>query len=81
MQVTVQYHALLREKTGRTDESLALPAGAKVQDLLSNFALRYPGLAPLLPSLTVAVNDEFATPPQVLKTGDRIDLLPPFGGG
>lgn len=81
MIVTLRYHALLREKTGKTEEALDLPPGAAVGDALKRFAAKYAALAPLLPSLQVAVNDEFAARDGKLRDGDVVDLLPPFGGG
>ena len=81
MDVIVRYHALLRERTGRAEEPCALPAGATVAAVLARFAGRYPTLAGLGPSLRAAVNDEFAAPDALLRDGDIVDLLPPFGGG
>ena len=81
MQITLRYHALLREKTGRSDERLELPAGASAAEALARFFAKYPALAALEKSLQVAVNDEFAARGQALHEGDCLDLLPPFGGG
>jgi molybdopterin converting factor small subunit len=79
MQVTVHYHALLRERTGLAAERMELAEGATTRQLLALFSARYPALQALLPSLSVAINDEFAGVEQVLGPGDRVDLLPPFG--
>ncbi len=81
MNVLARYHALLRERTGKTEENIELAASAKVKEVLAFFEEQYPELAGIRPSLTVAVNDEFATADQVLAEGDKVDLLPPFGGG
>ena len=79
--VTVHYHALLREGTRKPEEAFELPEGAKVEDLVRSFCQRYPSLSGWRAHLHVAVNDEFAEFRQNLQAGDRVDLLPPFGGG
>lgn len=81
MKVTVRYHAILREETGRAEEPFELPSGSGVKDVLAHFFAAYPELGGLEKSLKVAVNDEFAQPGDALKDGDTVDLLPPFGGG
>lgn len=82
MIVFVHYHALLRDKTGRTNESFDLPGSQPtLRDLLNAFFARYPGLRKLETSIRAAVHDEFVEPGDALNEGDRVDLLPPFGGG
>ena len=81
MIVTLHYHALLREKTGRMEEHLSLLAGATAGEALEAFFDKYPALVGLNSSLHLAVNDEFVARGDMLREGDRLDLLPPFGGG
>ncbi|MCW8133537.1 MAG: MoaD/ThiS family protein [Planctomycetota bacterium] len=81
MKVTLRYHALLREKTGRAAEALEFPAGATVAFALERFASAYPALDGLRATLQAALNDEFARPADALRDGDTLDLFPPFGGG
>lgn len=81
MKIVCIHHALLREKTGRDSDVLELPVTAKVQDVLAQLKTLYPQLDRTWPTLKFAVNDEFAQPQTALRDGDRIDLLPPFGGG
>ncbi|HZI06274.1 MAG TPA: MoaD/ThiS family protein, partial [Archangium sp.] len=54
--ITVLYFAAARERVGLPRESLELPPGARVTDVLRLLATRHPALAPLLPHLRVAVN-------------------------
>jgi molybdopterin converting factor small subunit len=81
MKIVCTLHAYLGEKLGRTSEHLELPAAATLKDATRALEQRLPGLTPLVPQLKFAVNDEFAGPETKLSDGDRIDLLPPFGGG
>ena len=81
MRITFRYHALVRERVGREEESYDLPAQARVQDVLRCFCEKYPAVALLVGHCHLAVNDEFAEASQVLAEDDRVDLLPPYGGG
>ena len=60
---------------------LNLPDGATAGDLLADYAGKFPRLQESLPSLAVAVNQQYAEPQTVLKAGDEIALLPPVSGG
>ena len=80
--VTVHYHALLREKLARESEVYDLAvAEPRVAEVLAEFVRRHAELAAIAPALGVAVNDELAGRDTRIGDGDRIDLLPPFGGG
>jgi len=82
MRVTVRYHALLREKTGRDSEPFEIEsARPAVSDLLAAFVKKYSSFELLAPALHVAINDEITGRKQPLRENDRIDLMPPFGGG
>ena len=82
MRVTVCYHALLREKTGRASEKFELESATPdVSDLLAAFVKKHSAFERLAPALHVAVNDEIIGRKQRLNENDRVDLMPPFGGG
>lgn len=80
--VTVRYHALLREMTGRDFELLEFPervlSGCEV---LARLTKQYGGFEKLAVSLQVAVNEEIVPLNSSIHDGDTVDLLPPFGGG
>ena len=50
MTLHILYFAAARERVGVSRESLELPAGARVADVLRLLAERHPALAPLLPT-------------------------------
>ena len=81
MQIDCHYHALLQEKSGLAFERLELPSGALLKDAIAQLRTNNPMLEPYWERLKYAINDEFATVDAGLKDGDRLDLLPPFGGG
>ena len=79
------YFAWVRQKIGKSEETLALPAGvATVRDLAKHLQARGPGYAEAfadLARLRAAANQvhvDFDTP---LGDGDEIAFFPPVTGG
>ena len=81
MKVSLRYFAAARERAGLASESLELGAPATVATLLDALAARHPSLAPLLPRLRVAVNQEFAQLDTPVPDGAEVALIPPVAGG
>jgi molybdopterin converting factor subunit 1 len=81
MQVHVLFFGMLKEAVGKSSDSVELPEGASLGDLLELYASRSPELKGVLPSLAAAVNQEYAGAETMLKPGDEIALLPPVSGG
>jgi molybdopterin converting factor subunit 1 len=81
MRVVVRYFAVVRERLGREQESLELPAGATVATALDALAERHAAIGALRPYLQVAVNQTMAGAPQPLSDGDEMALIPPVAGG
>jgi len=79
-QVIVHYHALLREKLGRSTEAFELKEGSVAGDVLTEIQRRH-GSLDHVSILQVAVNEQIAGKTAAIKDGDRIDVMPPFGGG
>ena len=79
------YFASLRERMGRNEEDLAIPAGvATVRDLIAHLHARdAKGEAAFAnPTLVrAAVNQEFAGPASAVRDGDEIAFFPPVTGG
>ena len=77
--ITVQYYALLREQTGRREETLVTSARTAAE-LYLELAQRYPfTLTPEL--LRVAVNGEFREWSAPLADRDAVVFIPPVAGG
>ncbi|HXE74608.1 MAG TPA: molybdopterin converting factor subunit 1 [Candidatus Xenobia bacterium] len=81
MNVKVLFFGQLRELVGASEESVELPAGASVADLISHYQERVPRLRQFRPSLAVAVNQEYADAAAALRSGDEVAFLPPVSGG
>jgi len=81
----VLYFAWLRQKLGRTEETIDLPSQVTtVSDLLDWLEARSPAHAEALANrkvLRVAVNQEFARPDQRIAANDEIAVFPPMTGG
>ncbi|RYZ38622.1 MAG: molybdopterin converting factor subunit 1 [Myxococcaceae bacterium] len=81
MSVTVLYFAAARERAGLARESLEVPDGARVSDVLALLAARHPALTPLLPHLRVAVQQQFVEADAPVPQGAELALIPPVAGG
>jgi MoaE-MoaD fusion protein len=81
MQVHLLFFGMLKDLPGATDGALDLPESATVSDLLEQCQRKIPQLRNLLPSLAVALNQQYADPQAKLHAGDEVALLPPVSGG
>jgi molybdopterin converting factor subunit 1 len=81
MRVRVELFAGLREVIGQREFEVDLPEGASVGDLREGLARDFPKLAPFLPSLVCAVNQEYRSQGYLLQDGDEVALIPPISGG
>lgn len=82
IQVTVRYFAAARAAAGADSQTVVLHSGTTVAELVDRLAVQGSRLATVLSRCLylcdgVAVRDE-TTP---LRTGNTVDVLPPFAGG
>ena len=78
----VRYFAAARAAAGAESETLVVRPGTTVAELVERLAVRGTQLATVLSRCSylcdgIAVRDETAP----LRSGDTIDVLPPFAGG
>jgi len=81
MEIRVLFFGLLKDVAGKAGESLSLREGATLGDVLSYYEEQIPRLKPVLSSVAMSVNQEYASPDAILKAGDEVALLPPVSGG
>jgi molybdopterin synthase catalytic subunit len=83
MYVRVIAFGVLKDWLGSSGNTLELPGGATVADLLNRLRATSPadGLAAALRGIAVSVNAEYAGATKVLHDGDEVGLLPPVSGG
>jgi molybdopterin converting factor subunit 1 len=79
--VSVRLFALARQKAGRSELTLELPATATVADLRRELARSSPDLAPLVPNLMIAVDSEYADDDRPIGAGAEVAVIPPVSGG
>ena len=87
--IRMLYLAVLRDRLGRSEDTVELPAGiADVRGLLSWMRDREPALATFETGdggggrvVRVAVNQVFAGPDSAINDGDEVALVPPVTGG
>jgi len=81
MRVRVLFFGMLKDLAGKSSDLLDLPEPASVADVLAHYRAHVPLLKDSLPSLAVAVNQQYAGPETKLKLDDEVALLPPVSGG
>lgn len=81
MRIRVLYFQNLKKVTGSAEEPVDVSEGTTVGDLAAILADRHPALAPHLPSVLFAVNEEHALRDHRLVEGDTLAVMPPFSGG
>ena len=79
--VTVLFFATLRDRAGTKSVQIEVPEGATVRELKENIARQYPGTAPLLKAVLIAVNHEYASEDTVLPANAEVGMFPPVSGG
>jgi molybdopterin synthase sulfur carrier subunit len=82
IQVTVRYFAAARAAAGAESETLTVRPGTTVAELVESLAVRGARLATVLGRCSylcdgIAVRDATTA----LRSGETIDVLPPFAGG
>jgi molybdopterin converting factor subunit 1 len=80
MTVTVLLFASYADALGVSALQLALPADARVRDVVARLG-ELPGAERLPPSPLVAVNQRYAAADQPIEPGDEIAIIPPVAGG
>ncbi|MGA2001886.1 MAG: molybdenum cofactor biosynthesis protein MoaE [Terriglobales bacterium] len=81
MKIRVLFFGVLKDMVGRPSDSLDLPEGARVSDVLAHYAGEVPRLEGMLGALALSVNQEYSGAERVLAAGDEVGLLPPVSGG
>jgi molybdopterin synthase catalytic subunit len=81
MKIGVLFFGVLKDVVGRSSETVDLPQGARVLDVIFHYAREAPRLEAMAPSLAISVNREYAGADQALREGDEVGLLPPVSGG
>jgi len=73
--------ATLKDQAGTQRASLEIDSDTSVGDLKGLLVERYPGLEPLMSSVLVAVNREYAFDEDTIPDDAEVALFPPVSGG
>ena len=79
MVIRIQYFSLLRDLKG--PESVEVPEGSTVADLLKTVFEKVPALKAWDNRLLIAAGTEWAPRDYILRPDDLISLMPPVQGG
>jgi MoaE-MoaD fusion protein len=77
----VLFFATLREKAGVHKMTIEFPVGSHISDIKNIVLEKFPGLIPMMDSLIVALNHEFAFDEDVVPNEAEIAMFPPVSGG
>lgn len=81
MRVHILFFGIMKDAAGKSRDTLDLPEGVSVRDVLKHYRDRIPVIEGLMPSLAFAVNQQYANADAKLKADDEVALLPPVSGG
>ena len=81
MRVKFLLLASARELAGCREVELDVPEECTAHGALDTLLARFPAVAPLRPSLQVAVNQKYTPLDTPLAPGDELALIPPISGG
>jgi molybdopterin synthase catalytic subunit/molybdopterin converting factor small subunit len=81
MKLHILFFGMLKVFAGKASDTLDLAEGSRVADVLKHYESRVPRLTDTVPSLAIAVNQQYAGLETILKSGDEVALLPPVSGG
>ncbi len=81
MKIGVLFFGVLKDLVGRSGETVDLPQGARVREVLLYYAQEAPPFKAMIPSLAISVNQEYSGADRELREGDEVGLLPPVSGG
>jgi molybdopterin converting factor subunit 1 len=81
VEVRVRYFAAHKEVAGLSEETLEVPEGTTVDELMGRLVELHPDLQGLRRDTVVSVNRGVGSRGTVLKEGDDVALFPPIQGG
>ncbi len=81
MQITVKLFARASQLAGRSEVVVEVSEEASVGEFRSALATQHPELQPVIDSLFVAINAEYANDDQLIPESAEVACFPPVSGG
>jgi MoaE-MoaD fusion protein len=79
--ITIRHFAVVKEITGRAEETREINPGATANDILESLTIEFPRLKAVRRSAMVMVNHSYADLTTELHDGDELAFIPPVSGG
>jgi Molybdopterin converting factor, large subunit len=79
--VKVLFFGQLKDIAGRSEDSLEVPEGSRLEAVFAHYSELFPAMRSLAPSIVFARNLMFSKPDDRLEAGDEVAFLPPVSGG
>jgi molybdenum cofactor cytidylyltransferase len=79
--VHVRLFALAKDRAGRSEVEIELAHGSKVRDLRAALGESLPALAPMLATVMISLDEEYAGDDKSIAPGSRLAVIPPVSGG
>ena len=79
--IKVKLFAILRERVGESEITIAVPSGITVNHLNNEILKKYPQLKSFSNKFVTSVNCKVTTGDTVITSKDEVALLPPVSGG
>lgn len=80
-EIKVLFFATFKDMVGAKEIMLDIPENASIANFKTILTKKYPALAPLAPSMLIAVNNEYAFDEETIPDNAEIALFPPVSGG
>lgn len=81
MQLQVRLFARAKDLAGTESIAVELPDSATVSDLRAALESQHPSLAPVIPSLHVAIGTDYAADTVAIDASSDVSCFPPVSGG
>jgi len=81
MKIRVKLFAIVRDRAGKSEMELELPAGATVDQVAAELAAQCPPIADFLKRAAFAVNQNYVPRETPVKDRDEVAVIPPVSGG
>jgi molybdopterin synthase sulfur carrier subunit len=80
MEITIVAFGIAKDILGANEIELAFNEPITVEKLLAELKTRYPAFQELR-SLAIAINENYASPGQIINARDEVVIIPPVAGG
>lgn len=81
MNIRLLFFAVLRDITGKSEDSLELPDGTRAGEVWQLLRDRHQALRDYVQPPMIAVNESYVTADEPLRDGDELAFIPPVAGG